>query len=142
MSALGPDDPHMDTSEFRVQAPRHGRAERADRIAARGQSSALIVAGVALAISGTGLTVASSPDHTAWVAFGFVLLIAGTTLGVAYASTLRQSLTATGPQRHGARSQDNTRRLSRPTSFHDSITSAQFGPDPEQVIGRQTGART
>ena len=87
------------------------------------------------------MAVASSPDHMASMALGLGLFIAGAAIGAAFASNLPHTLTLTALQSDGATSQDNANGASRHWGFHDSIASVQFGPDPEQVIGRQTGAR-
>jgi hypothetical protein len=88
---------------------------------------------VALAIAGAVMAVASSPDHVVSMVFGLGLFVSGAAIAVASASSITHIVTAaTSPDA----AQDDA------TSFYGSFTSVQLGPDPEQVIGRQTGART
>lgn len=83
------------------------------------------------------MAVASSPDHLVSIVFGLGLFVTGAAIAVASAARL----TRTGAlQSKQATSQDAAQDAA--TSFYGSYTSIQLGPDPEQVIGRQTGART
>jgi hypothetical protein len=100
-----------------------------------------LVVGISLAIVGAVLTAASLPGHMPSMALGVGLFIAGAAIGAAFASNLPHS-TLSARQRHVERNEESANGASMPSSFRDSIASMQFGPDPEQVIGRQTGART
>jgi hypothetical protein len=132
----------MDTNDLRARAARLGIAERSDRLAAQRPSSALIVVGVSLAIVGAVLAVASSPDHVVSMVIGLGLFITGAAIGVASASSLPHALTVTAHQSDVGTGQAVMEGASTPWRLPDLIASVQFGPDPEQVIGRQTGART
>ena len=72
--------------------------------------------------------------------FGLGLLVTGAAIAVASAASLTRPVTAATRQSEQATSQDVAQDAA--TSFVGSFTSMQLGPDPEQVIGRQTGART
>ena len=110
----------MDNNHLRARAPGQGvMAHRSERFAAEGRASGLIVVSVALAIAGAVMAVASSPDHLVSMVFGLGLFVIGAAI---------------------ATSRDSAQDAA--TSFHGSFASVQLGPDPEQVIGRQTGART
>jgi protein-S-isoprenylcysteine O-methyltransferase Ste14 len=124
----------MDNNDLRARAPGQGVvAHRSERFAAEGRASGLIVVSVALAIAGAVMAVASSPDHVVSMVFGLGLFVIGAAIAVASAPSITRIVTA-ATSRDAA--QDGA------TSFYGSFTSVQLGPDPEQVIGRQTGART
>ena len=141
MSLLMLHDRTMNANNLRA-----GRRERrlADPIegAAQPRSSLLVIAGVSVAIVGAVLAVAAGLDHEVAMIFGLGLFIAGTVIGLTFAGPVPSRLTPyRGPD---DRLSDGTgsRRASGPGGFHDSRPSMQLGPDPEQVIGRYTGART
>jgi cytochrome c biogenesis protein CcdA len=124
----------MDNNDLRARAPGQGVvAPRSERFAAEGRASGLIVVSVALAIAGAVMAVASSPDHVVSMVFGLGLFVIGAAIAVASAASIARIVTAAtsrDPAQDGA------------TSFYGSFTAVQLGPDPQQVIGRQTGART
>ena len=132
----------MNNTDLRASAPRDGIAQRSDRATNQGRSTALIPVGVSLAIAGAVLTAASAPDHLPSMVLGLGLFIAGAAMGLTSASSLPHSLSEAARPGGGAMSEDSDRGASAARSFYDSVASVQLGPDPEQVIGRQTGART
>jgi hypothetical protein len=79
------------------------------------------------------MAVASSPDHVVSMVFGLGLFVIGAAIAVASAGSITRIVTA---PRNPDAAQDGA------TGFDGSFTSVQLGPDPEQVIGRLTGART
>jgi hypothetical protein len=131
----------MDNNHLRARAPGQGVvAHRSERFAAEGRASGLIVVSVAVAIAGAVMAVASSPDHLVSMVFGLGLFVIGAAIAVASAASIRRIVTAATRQSEQATSRDSAQDAA--TSFYGSFTSVQLGPDPEQVIGRQTGART
>jgi hypothetical protein len=114
-------------------------AHRSEPFAAEGRASGLIVVSVALAIAGAVMAVASSPDQLVSMVFGIGLFVTGA-IAVASAASLRGTGIAVALQSEQATSQDAAQHAA--TSGYGSFTSTQLGSDPEQVIGRQTGART
>ena len=86
------------------------------------------------------MAVASSPDHLVSMLFGLGLFVTGAAIAVASAANLTRTETAATLQSEQATSRDAAQDAA--TSFYGSFPSTQLGPDPEQVIGRQTGART
>ena len=131
----------MDNNDLRARAPGQGVvAHRSEPFAAEGRASALIVVGVALAIAGAVMAVASSPDHLVSMVFGLGLFFAGAAIAMASAVSLPRTVIAVPLQSEQSTSRDAAQDSA--TSFYGSLASMQLGPDPEQVIGRQTGART
>jgi len=68
------------------------------------------------------------------------LFVIGAAIAVASAASITRIVTAAARQSEQATSRDAAQDAA--TSFYGPFTSVQLGPDPEQVIGRQTGART
>ena len=131
----------MDNNDIRARAPGQGVvAHRSRPSAARGRASGLTVVSAALAIAGAVLAVASSPDHLVSTVFGLGLFVIGATIAALAVAGLKRGMTAATLQGEHATSQDGSQNAA--TSFCGLFTSMQLGPDPEQVIGRQTGART
>jgi hypothetical protein len=131
----------MDNNDLRARAPGQGVvAHRSEPFAAEARASWLIVASVALAIAGAVMAVASSPDYLVSMVFGLGLFVTGAAIAVASAAILTRTVTAATVQSEQATSRDAAPDGAK--SFYGSSTSMQLGPDPEQVIGRQTGART
>ena len=140
-SLLDLDDRRMDNNDLRARAPGQGvLAHRSELFVAEGRGSGLIVVSVALAIAGAVVVVTSSPDHVVSMVFGLGLFVTGAAIAVASAASLTSTGTAAALQNEHATSQDPAQDAATP--FYGSFTSIQLGPDPEQVIGRQTGART
>jgi hypothetical protein len=94
----------------------------------------------AVAIAGAVVAGASPVDHLISMVFGLGLFVAGAAIAVASAASLPHTETAARMQSERVTSRDHGQEAI--TSFFGSFTSMQLGPDPEQVIGRQTGART
>jgi hypothetical protein len=112
----------MHDNDLRARVPAQGVvAPRSEPFVAEGRASGLIVVSVALAIAGAVTATASSPDQLASMVFGVGLFVTGPAIAVASAASLPRTVTA---------------------DIYGSLTAMQLGPDPEQVIGRQTGART
>ena len=131
----------MDNNDLRARAPGQGVvAHRSEPFAAEGRASWLIVASVALAIAGAVMAVASSPDHLIPMIFGLGLFVSGAAIAVASAASLTRTVTAATVLSEQATSRIGARDAA--TSFYGSFSSMQLGPDPEQVNGRRTGART
>jgi hypothetical protein len=140
-SLLVLDDRRMDNNDLRARAPGQGVvAHRSEPFAAEGRASWLIVVSVALAIAGAVMAVASSPDHLVSMVFGLGLFVTGAAIAVTSAASLTRTGTAAALQSEHATSQDAAQNAA--SSIFGLFTSIQLGPDPEQVIGRQTGART
>ena len=131
----------MDNNDLRARAPGQGVVgHRSEPFAGEGRASLLIVASVALAIAGAVVAVASSPDHLVSMVFGLALFVAAAAIAVASAASLTHTVTGATLQSQEATSGDAGQDAT--TGFVGSFASMQLGPDPEQVIGRQTGART
>jgi hypothetical protein len=131
----------MDNNDLRARAPGQGVwARRSEPFVAGGRASGLIVVSVALAIAGAVIAVASSPDHLVSMVFGLGLFVTAAAIAVTSAASLTRTGTAAALQSEHATSRDAAQDAA--TSLYGSFTSMQLGPDPEQVIGRQTGART
>jgi hypothetical protein len=131
----------MDNNDLRARAPGQGVvAHRSKPVADEGRASGLIIASVALAIAGAVKAVASSPDHLVSMVFGLGLFVAGAAIAVASAANLTRTVTGATLQSQQATSRDAAQDAT--TGFVGSFASMQLGPDSEQVIGRQTGART
>ena len=140
-SLLDRDDRRMDNNDLRVRVPEQGPvAHRSEPFAAEGRASGLIVVSVALAIAGAVMAVASPADHLVSMVFGLGLFVTGAAIAVASAASITRIVTAATRQSAHATSRDPAQDGAM--SFYGSFTSVQLGPDPEQVIGRQTGART
>jgi drug/metabolite transporter (DMT)-like permease len=131
----------MDNNDLRARAPGQGvMAHRSEPFAAEGRASWLTVASVALAIAGAVMAVASSPDHLVSMVFGLGLFVAGAGIAVASAASLTRTVTGATRLSQQATSRDLAQDAA--TGVYGAFASMQLGPDPEQVIGRQTGART
>jgi drug/metabolite transporter (DMT)-like permease len=126
-------------NELRARAPDQGVVAHRSKRFAGGRASWLIVASGALAIAGAVLAVESSPDHLFSMVVGLGLFVAGAAVGVASAASLTRAATGATVQSRHATSGDAAQAVAR--GFVGSA-SMQLGPDPEQVIGRHTGART
>jgi hypothetical protein len=113
---------------------------RSEPFGAEGRASGLIVVSVSLAIAGAVTAVAASPDHLASIVFGLGLFVTGAVIAVASAASLPPTVTPAALQSERATSQNAGSDAA--ASVYRWFTSMQLGPDPEQVIGRQTGART
>lgn len=130
----------MDNNDLRAPVPGQGVvAHRSEPFAAEGRASGLIVVSVALAIAGAVMAVASPADHLASMVFGLGLFVAGAAIAVASAASLPRTATAASLEGGQAKSQDAAQVAA---ASYGPFASMQLGPDPEQVIGRQTGART
>jgi hypothetical protein len=130
------DDHHMNINDLRAMEPRQ-LSDRSEG-AARARSSLLVV-GVSLAIAGAVLVVASQPDHGIGMIVGFGLLLVGASTCLTFAEPGHAPSHAR--RNDGVTRQDDARKALLANRSHES-SSIQLGPDPEQVIGRQTGART
>jgi hypothetical protein len=131
----------MHNNDPRARAPEPGVvAHRSEPFAAERRASGLIVVSVTLAITGAVTAVAASPDHLASIVFGFGLFVTGAAIAVASAASFPRTMTASTLQSERVTSQGAGSDAA--ASVYRSFTSMQLGPDPEQVIGRQTGART
>jgi hypothetical protein len=131
----------MHNNHFRARAPGRGVvAHRSEPFGAEGRASGLIVVSVTLAIAGAVTAVAASPDHLASIIFGLGLFVTCAVIAVASAASLPRTATAATLQSERATSQNAGSDAA--ASVCRTFTSMQLGPDPEQVIGRQTGART
>ena len=131
----------MDTNDLQAGTSSREIADRLHRVDPQPRSSSLIVVGVSLAIIGAVVAVASSSDHLVPLAVGLALFVAGAAIGLAFVPSLRADLAVTGQESGSTSKRKADGALARWT-FRDSIALVQFGPDPEQVTGRQTGART
>jgi hypothetical protein len=131
------DDHHMNINDLRVMEPRQ-LSDRSEG-AARARSSLLVVVGVFLAIAGAVLVVASEPDNGVDMMVGFGLLLVGASTCLTFAE--RGHAPSHARRNDGVTRQDDARKVLLANRSHES-SSMQLGPDPEQVIGRQTGART
>jgi hypothetical protein len=118
-----------------VPSQEAGQAERADRAAWQ------IVLGVAVAIAGAVLAVASSPDYVVSVAFGMGLFAAGAALALMSASNDLRSVTVATPGSDPAAGHGEGEDRSTRSTTSGPLASVQLGPDLEQVIGRATGVR-
>jgi hypothetical protein len=120
----------MNTNDVQRRSSIHGLAGLSRRTPAHGRWSLLVVVGIALANVGAVLTVASAPDYLPLMALGVAVFIAGAAIGLGFSSTLPDAVPAVAGL------------SGRATNQYGAFASAQFGSDPEQVAGRQTGART
>jgi hypothetical protein len=127
----------MNINDLRAMEPRQ-LSDRSEG-AARARSPLLVVVGVSLAIAGAVLAVASEPDHGVGMVVGFGLLLVGASTCLKFAE--RGHAPSHARRNDGATRQDDAREAVLANRSHES-SSMQLGPDPEQVIGRQTGART
>ena len=94
--------------------------------AGRRLSSLLVVAGASMGIIGAVLAEAAGASAEVGLGLGVVLFLIGTAVGDTLGSRIR---------RHKASSGEDVRHA------RDWGSSMQLGPDPEQVVGRWTGAR-
>jgi acetyl-CoA acetyltransferase len=132
----------MDINDARARAPGQGLvADRSEPLPAERGSSALIVVGVVLGIAGAVMAVASSLDHLVSMVLGLGLFVTGAAIAVASAAGLPRTVPAATLQSEHAKSRAAAQDAAT-SVFSGSFASMQLGPDPEQVIGRQTGART
>lgn len=126
----------MNTTERRL-SQNETRPSDPIEVAAR-PLSLLALAGISIAIVGAVLAVAAGLDNEIAMIFGLGLFIAGTTTGLTFAGPFSSRFARYGrPDRLSDRIA--SRRASGLGGFRGS--SMQLGPDPEQVIGRHTGAR-
>jgi hypothetical protein len=120
-SRLVLDDRPMNTTGLQPRPPETRHAESFE-VGAQPRSSLLVLAGVSLAIVGAVIAVAAGMSHLVLMTLGLALFVAGSATAMRFA----------GPA---------TRRASGSAWLRDVRSSTHLGPDPEQVIGRQTGAR-
>lgn len=86
------------------------------------------------------MAVASPPDHPVSMVFGLGLFVAGAAIAAASAASLTRTVTAATARSQQATGRDAPQDTA--TGLYGASASMQLGPDPEQVIGRQAGART
>ena len=123
----------MNTNELRAGASEPGIIDRSSDATVERRSAPLILVGVSAAIGGAVLTVASSPDQVL-MAFGLGIFLAGSVVGLTSASLITQPA--------DQRTRDERAGGTDASRLFGSIPSMHLGPDREQVVGRQTGART
>ena len=110
--------------------------------AARRLSSLLVVAGASLGVGSAVLAEAAGAPGEVALGVGLVAFLAGTTIGDTLAWRFRRpSASISEPNAETSR-RIKTHEPSSPRRVRDWASSTQLGPDPEQVIGRKTGART
>jgi hypothetical protein len=96
--------------------------------AGRRLSSLLVLAGASTGIIGAVLAEAAGASPEVSLGLGSVLFLTGTAVGHTLGSQIRRHTASTGE--------------SEVPDARGWGSSMQLGPDPEQVVGRMTGART
>lgn len=129
----------MDTNDLAVRRPseRGGESFELDRR----QRSWLLLVGVPLAIAGAMLAVAAMPDHMVAGVLGIGLFLAGTVTALTFTGYVPRASRFDARPNDRANSHGRAKADSERATIRDSMSSMQLGPDPVQVIGRQTGAR-
>jgi hypothetical protein len=81
------------------------------------------------------------PDNTVTGVLGIGLFLAGTVTALTFTGYVPPASRFDARPNDRANSRDRAKAASERATIRDSMSSMHLGPDPEQVIGRQTGAR-
>jgi hypothetical protein len=131
----------MNTNDLHTRSLRR-IAERSDRNATQSRWPALMFLGVPVAIVGAVVAVASLGDNTMAMVVGVALLAGGAAFAAASAWNLPGEPAVDRRRADRTAGQDGAQEAWTPWSIQETFDSAHLGAEPEQEMGRRTGART
>jgi hypothetical protein len=131
----------MNIDDLRV-APTQSRRVDPMAYATRRLSSLLVVAAATLGIVSAVLAEAAGASDEVALGVGLVMFLTGAAVGDTLASRVRRPSASISEPNGDSNRRIKTHEPSSPRRPRDWASSMHLGPDPEQVIGRKTGART